>query len=64
MFIRGKPMRFDNKNSGLSLHDLVLKFETYDGACDTKDSSKPLGPQLVFALLSIVENPGLSLCLF
>ena len=33
------------------------KFETYTGACETKDSSKPLGPQVVPALLSIAENP-------
>ena len=32
------------------------KFETYTGACDTKNSSKPLGPQVVFAILLIVEN--------
>ena len=63
MFTRGKPIRFGYKNSGLSYYDLALKCEAYDGACDTKDSSKP-GPQFVFALLSIVENPGLSLCLF
>ena len=34
------------------------KFETYTGACDTKDSSKPLGPQAVSALLLILENPA------
>ena len=65
MFIRGKSIRFGYKNWVLASSDgYPYNFETYTGACDTKDSSKPLGPQFVFALLSIVENPGLSLCLF
>ena len=57
-FIRGKPIRFGYKNWVLASSDgYPYKFETYTGACDTKDSSKPLGPQVVSALLSIVENP-------
>ena len=64
MFIRGKPIRFGYKNWVLASSDgYPYKSETYTGACDTKDSSKPLGPQFLFALL-IVGNPGLSLCLF
>ena len=59
MFIRGKPIRFGYKNWVLASSDgYPYKFETYTGACDTKDSSKPLGPQVVSALLSIVENPA------
>ena len=59
MFIRGKPIRFGFKNWVLaSSNDYPNKFETYTGACDTKDSSIPLGPQDVFALLSIVKNPA------
>ena len=58
MLIRGKPIRFGYKNWVLASSDgYPYKFETYTGACDTKDSSKLLGPQFVFALLSIVENP-------
>ena len=34
------------------------KFKTCIGACDTKDSSKLVGPRVVSALLSIVENPA------
>ena len=65
MFIFGKPNRFGNKNWVLASSDgYPNKFETYTGACDTKDSSKPLGPQFVFVLLLIVKNLGLSLCLF
>ena len=33
------------------------KFETYTGASKSKDSSKPLGPQVVNSLLSVVKNP-------
>ena len=59
MFIHGKPIRFGSKNWVLASSDgYPYKFETYTGACDTKDSSKPLGPQVVSALLSIVENPA------
>ena len=36
----------------------LYKFETYTGACKTKDSRMPLGPQLVSDLLSIVEDPA------
>ena len=57
MFIRGKPGIFGYKNWVLASSDgYPYKFETYTGACDTKNSSKPLGPQVVSALLSIVEN--------
>ena len=59
MFIRGKPIIFGYKNWVLaSSEDHPNKFETYTGACDTKDSNKPLGPQVESALLSIVENPA------
>ena len=59
MFIRGKPISFGSKNWVLASSDgYPYKFETYTGACDTKDSSKPLGPQVVSAFLSIVENPA------
>ena len=59
MFIRGKPIRFGHKNWVLASNDgYPYKFETYIGACDTKDSSKPLGPQVVSVRLSIVENPA------
>ena len=34
------------------------KVEIYTGACDTKNSSNPLGPQVVSSLLSIVDNPA------
>ena len=57
MFIHGKPIRFGYKNWVLASSDSCpYKFEIYTGACDTKDSSKPLGQQVVFALLSIVET--------
>ena len=59
MFIRGKPIRFGYKNLVLESSDgYPYKFETYTGSCDIKNSSKPLGPQVVSALLSIVENPA------
>ena len=59
MFIRGKPIGFGYKNWVVASSDgYPYKFETYTGACDTKDSSKPLGPQVVSALLLIVENPA------
>ena len=58
MFILGKTIRFGYKSWILALSDDYLCiFETYTGTCDTKDSSKPLGPQVVSAVLSIVENP-------
>ena len=56
-FNRGKPIRFGNKNLVLASNDGdPYKFEIYTRACDTKNSSKPLGPQVVSALFSIVEN--------
>ena len=59
MFIRGKPIRFGYQNWVLASSDgYPYKFETYTRACDTKHSSKPLGPQDVSALLSIVKNPA------
>ena len=59
MLIRGKPIRCNYKNWILASSDgYPYKFETYAGACDTKDSSKPLGPQDVSALLSMVKNPA------
>ena len=59
MFIRGKPIRFGYKNWVLASRDgNPYKFETYTGACDAKNSSKPLLPQVVSALLLIVENPA------
>ena len=59
IFIRGKPVRYGYKNWVLASSDgYPYKFETYTGACDTKDSSKPLGLQVVSAFLSIVENPA------
>ena len=59
MFIRDKPMRFGYINWTLaSSNGYPYKFETYTGACDTKDSSKLLGPQVVSAFLSISENPA------
>ena len=58
MFIQGKPIRFGNKNWVPASSDgYPYKFGTYTGACKTKDSSKPLGPQFVTDLLSIVEKP-------
>ena len=58
-FIRDKPIRFGYINWALeSSNGYLYKFETYTGACDTKDSGKLLGPQVVSALLSIVENPA------
>ena len=59
MFIRGKPIRFGYKNLVLASSDgYPYKFETHTGAYDTKHSSKPLGPQVVSALLRIAENPA------
>ena len=59
MFIRGKLIRFGYKNWVFTSSDgCPYKFETYTGACDTKHSSKPLGPQVVSVFLSIVENPA------
>ena len=59
MFIRGKPIRFGYKYLVLASSDgYPYKFETYTGVCDTKNSSMHLGPQVVSALLSIVENPA------
>ena len=59
MFICGKHIRFGYKNWVLASSDgYPYKFEAYTGECDTKDSSKPLGLQVVSALLSIVENPA------
>ena len=59
MFIRGEPIRFGNKNWVLASNDgYPYEFEPYTGACNTKNSSKPLGPQVVFALLLIVKNPA------
>ena len=47
MFIRGKPIGFGNKNWVLASSDSYpYKFETYTGACDTKDGNKLLGPIL------------------
>ena len=58
MFIRGKPIRFGYKNWVLaSSCGYPYKFETYTGASKSKDSSKPLGPQVVCSLLSVVKNP-------
>ena len=36
----------------------LKEFKTYTGGCDAKNSSQPFGPQVVSALLSIVENPA------
>ena len=59
IFRRCKPIRFDSKNWVLASSDgCPYKFETYTGACNTKDSSKLLGPQVVSALFSVVENPA------
>ena len=59
MFIRGKLIRFGYKNWVLALSDgYPFKCETYTGVCKTKDSSMPLGPQVVSDLLSIVEDPA------
>ena len=59
MFIRGKPIGFGYKNWVLASSDgYPYKFGTYTGACKTKDSSKPLNPQVVSDLLSIVETPA------
>ena len=61
MFICVKPIRFGHKNWVLASTDSYpYKFETCTGTFDIKDSSKPLGPQVVCgcALLSIVENPA------
>ena len=59
MFICVKPIRFGHKNWVLASSDGYPSiFETYTGACDTKNSIKPLGPEVVCAcaLLSTVEN--------
>ena len=57
MFVCSKPIRFGYKNWVLTSSDgYPYKFETCTGACETKDSSKPLGPQVVSALFSIVGN--------
>ena len=59
MFICGKQIRFGYKNWVLvSSDNYPYKFEAYTGSCDTNNSSKPLGPQVVSTLLSIVENPA------
>ena len=59
MFICGKPIKFGYKSWVLASSDgFLYKFETYTRACDTKDSSKPLGPQVVSSLLLIVKNPA------
>ena len=59
MFVRGKPIRFGCNSWVLtSSHGYPYKFETFTGTCDTKDSSKPLGLQIVSPLLSILENPA------
>ena len=53
-----KPIRFEYKNWVLaSSYGYPYKFETYSGAPNLKDSSKPLGPQVVCSLLSVVKNP-------
>ena len=58
MFIRGQPIRFGYKNWILASSDgCPYKFEA-SRECDTKDSSKPLRPKVVSALLSTVENPA------
>ena len=59
MFICGKLIRFGNCNWVLaSSKSYPYKFEIYTGACDTKDNSKLLGPQVVSVLLSTAENPA------
>ena len=59
MLVRGKSIRFGYKNWVLASSDgYPYKFEIYTGTCDTKDSRKPLGLQVVSALHSIVENPA------
>ena len=59
MFIRGQPIRCGCKKWVLASSDnYPYKFVTYTEVCDAKDSSKPLGSQVVSALLSIVENPA------
>ena len=59
MFIRGKPIGFVYKNWVLASSDgYPYKFETYNGACHTKDLNKSLGPQVVPDVLSKVENPS------
>ena len=51
IFNRGKLIRFGYKNWVLASSDgYPYIFETYTGACDTKNSSKPLGPLVVSAL--------------
>ena len=58
MFIHGKPIRFGYNWVLASSDGYPYKFETYTRMCDTKVSTKPLGPQVVSALLSIVKNPA------
>ena len=41
-----------------SCDDYLFKLAIAIGACAAKDSSKPLGPQAVTSLLSIVEDPA------
>ena len=63
MFIHGKPIRFGYKNWVLESSDSCPYKFGFIPERDTKDSSKPLGPQVVFALLSIVENSA-CLCVY
>ena len=58
MFIQEKPIKFGYKNWVLaSSYNYPYKFETYTGASKSKDSSKPLGLQVVCSLLSVVKSP-------
>ena len=51
MFIWEKPIRFGYKNWVLtSSYGYPYKFETYTWASKSKDSSKPLGPQVICSL--------------
>ena len=57
MFIWGEPIRFGYKNWVLACsYDDPYKFETYSGASKSKNSSKHLGSQVVYSLLSVVKN--------
>ena len=57
MFIRGMPIKIGYKNYILASSDgYPYKFETFTGACKTKNSSMPLGPQVMSDLLLIVED--------
>ena len=59
MLICGKPIRFGYKNwVSTSSDGYPYKFKTYTRAFDTMNRIKLLGPQVVSALLSIVENPA------